>query len=127
MTLHRLCPHPFGIISEIWVLLVVRVWAWDTGQLLREPGRGGMREDDEPCLLGQVQTPDSLKDFPRHDTAPPRRCPGLRHTDPDSHQMAVGPNTSHPGLACTEPTGSICELRLFAFSFLEQKTDQSPP
>lgn len=51
-----------------------------------------MREDDESCLLGKVQTLDPFKDFPRNDTAPPSRCPGLCYADPDPHQMAVRPS-----------------------------------
>lgn len=58
-----------------------------------------MREDDESCLLGKVQTLDPCKDFPRNDAAAPRCCPGLCYTDPDPHQMAVRPSPLDSGVS----------------------------
>lgn len=67
----------------------MRVRPRDAGELLREPRGGRVREDDEPGLLGQVQAPDPLEDFPRDDPPAPGGGPGLRHPDPDPHQVAV--------------------------------------
>lgn len=66
-----------------------------------------MREDDESRVLGEVQTLDPFKDFPRNDTAPSGRCPGLCYSHPDPHQMAVRPSLLDPGVS---PGGSMYKL-----------------
>lgn len=58
-----------------------------------------MREDDESCVLGEVQTLDPFKDFPRNDTAPSGCCPGLCYSHPDPHQMAVRPSLLDSGVS----------------------------
>lgn len=93
--------------------LTVRLGPRDAGELLREPGGRRVRENDEPGLLGQVQALDPLKDLPWDDPLAPGGRPGLRHPDPDAHQMAVRLGLCLPRAGARPPSSTRVSSRAF--------------
>lgn len=78
-------------VSELCLSLLVCLRGGQLGELLWEPCGGCVWEDDEPRLLGQVQAPHPLQDFPGNDPPALSSCPRLRYPHPDPPQMAVRP------------------------------------